>query len=547
MFESLWVQLQSFKLNLKFYYFVKFVIFALIPLILSIGIAPAISFGEMIDSPRKQMQNGIIAKDVTCKSVLTLMIRTSGDAVCVKPTSAEKLLTAGFGTIQPESSMNESMLTAEEAQSIAEEAFIFGYPLVMMDLTAKQMTNVPEAGANRSPINQFAHFSEFPTPDFTDVVKPNADTLYSTAFLDLSEEPIVLHVPDTDDRYYLMPMFDAYTNVFESPGKRTTGTEANDFAIVGPFWEGTLPEGVIEIQSPTELMWIIGRTQANGVADFDAVNLIQEQYTLTPLSSFGKSYQPPQTVDIDSTFNMDIPPVTKAEQSDASTFFDRMAILMKANPSAPDDTDSISKFSKIGLIPGVGFDSSSLNPEMIEAIESGANEGLAKITSGIADIGINNNGWQKILDAGSYGTNYLLRASIGMCCIGSNLPEDAIYVLAYVDSNGEPLHGDNKYLIHFPAEQTPPVNAFWSITAYGSNELFIENPIDRYSIGDRDELEYNEDGSLDIYMQYEAPEGKESNWLPSAENEFNAGLRMYWPQEFASDGTWEMTPIQKIE
>ncbi|MCH7562100.1 MAG: DUF1254 domain-containing protein [Thaumarchaeota archaeon] len=435
----------------------------------------------------------------------------------------------------------------KEAQSIAEEAYIFGYPMILMDLTAKKMSNVPEAGPQTAPVNQFAHFTEFPTPDFKDIVKPNADTLYSLAWLNLSEEPLVLHVPDTDDRYYLMPMLDAYSNVFESPGKRTTGTGENNFAIVGPFWDGELPDGVTKIQSPTELVWILGRIQANGIDDFDAVNEIQKQFTMTPLSSFGKSYQPPQTVDTDSSIDMKMPPVTKIEQSSVNVYYDRMAMLMKTNPPASDDADLVAQFVKIGLIPGEKFDSSNLDPKIIDAIELGAKDGLEKIKSNIVNVGTNENGWQKAVNLGSYGTDYLLRASVAFMGLGANLPEDAIYPMAYVDSNGDALNGNSKYVIHFAKEQTPPVNAFWSLTMYNMAELFVENPIDLYAIGDRNELEYNEDGSLDIYIQHEAPEGHELNWLPSPDDDFNLTLRFYWPSPEIADGTWQIPSIQKVE
>jgi len=439
------------------------------------------------------------------------------------------------------------VLTPQEAQSIAKEAYIFGYPMILMDLTAKKMSNVAEAGAQTAPVNQFAHFPEFPTPSFTDIVKPNADTLYSLAWLNLSVEPIVLHVPDTDDRYYLMPLLDAYSNVFESPGKRTTGTEENDFAIVGPFWDGQLPDGITKIQSPTELVWILGRTQANGTDDFNAVNEIQKQFTLTPLSSFGKSYQPPQNVDVDSSIDMTMPPVTKIEKSNAIVYFDRMAMLMKTNPPSSDDTDFVAKFAKIGLIPGEKFDSSNLDPEIVKAIELGTKDGLEKIKSNVVNIGINEDGWQKATNLGSYGTDYLLRASVAFAALGANLPEDAIYPLANVDSNGDTLNGNNKYVIHFLKDQTPPVNAFWSLTLYDMDKLFVENPIDLYAIGDRNNLEFNEDGSLDIYIQHESPEGKESNWLPAPEGDFDLTMRIYWPQEAAFDGTWEIPSVQKSE
>ncbi|MDH3676940.1 MAG: DUF1254 domain-containing protein, partial [Nitrosopumilus sp.] len=216
----------------------------LIPLILSIGITPALSFAE-IDSPRKQMQDGIAAEEVVCKSGLALMIRSSGDAACVTPPTAEKLSNAGWGIIEKEATMMEEAeldeASFEEEKMIAEDAYVFGYPLVMMELTKLQMSNVAEAGPAKAPINQFSHWPQFPTADFRDIVRPNADTLYSFAWLDLSDEPLVLHVPDTDDRYYLVPILDAYSNVFTSPGKRTTGTGENDFVITGPFWSGTIP------------------------------------------------------------------------------------------------------------------------------------------------------------------------------------------------------------------------------------------------------------------------------------------------------------------
>jgi hypothetical protein len=219
------------------------------------------------------------------------------------------------------SSTKTASMIADEIQVIAEAAYIYGYPLVTMDITMKQMTNVPNPGEFSAPLNQFAHVPEYPDPDFKAVVSPNADTLYSSTFLDLSKEPIVLHVPDVEGRYYLMPMLDAWTNVFASPGKRTTGTGANDFVITGPFWDGIVPEGTTQIKSPTNLVWIIGRTQTNGPADYDAVHKIQEQYTLTPLSSFGKPYQPPQDVPIDPTVDMKTPPGVQTNNLSGPEFF----------------------------------------------------------------------------------------------------------------------------------------------------------------------------------------------------------------------------------
>lgn len=524
-----------------------FVPLSLVPLILSIGIIPSLAFGYFPGSPYHQQVQGIAIEKITCRDDRVLMISPVGKPGCAFKDHVDDLEEYGWAIIQKEFSDTESTrmtLSAEEAESIAEDAYIYGFPLVMMKLTEYKMANVAEASPQTAPVNQFAHLPQFPTPDFKDVVRPNADTLYSISWLDLSDEPTVLHVPDTDDRFYLMQMLDAYTNVFASPGKRTTGTDANDFAITGPFWEGTLPNGVTEIKSPTNMVWIIGRTQTNGVADFDAVNAIQKQYTLTPLSSFGESYQPPQNLPVDSSIDMITPPVEKIVEADLDTFFNIMAKLMKDNPPAPEDAEMISKFSKIGLIPGEKFDSSNFDSQIISAIESSAKSARQKIVENVQNMGVIENGWQRTSDVGDYGTDYLFRASIALFGLGANLDADALYPATFVDGNGDVLNGANNYVIHFPNGQTPPVNAFWSITMY-EGDFFTENPIDRYAIGDRDELEFNGDGSLDIYIQHEALEGKESNWLPAPEGDFNLAMRMYWPQEEAFDGTWEIPPVQK--
>jgi len=438
-------------------------------------------------------------------------------------------------------------ISSDEAKQIAEEAYVYGFPLILMDLTRKKMSNVPQASQFVAPINQLAHASKFPTHEFTDVVRPNVDTLYSIAWLELSDGPMILHVPDTNGRYYLMEMLDAWTNVFASPGKRTTGTEDNDFVITGPFWNGKIPAGLTEIKSPTNLVWIIGRIQTNGVDDIDAVNVIQKQVTLMPLNSFGKLYVPPQNVTVDSTIDMDTSPIAKIHQGDVDTFFNHMTLLMKSNPPTPADVELVSKFKKIGLIPGQEFNSSNLLPEIIDSIKLGAKAARQKIESNLVNIGTVENGWQKSLDIGNYDTNYLLRAGIAHGGLGANLPEDAIYPFAFTDSNGDALNGANKYVIHFPEDQIPPVNAFWSITMYGKDQFLVKNPINRYAIGDRDELEFNEDGSLDIYFQHETPKEKKSNWLPSPEDDFSLVLRLYWPSQKIIDGNWEIPPIRKIE
>ncbi len=434
---------------------------------------------------------------------------------------------------------------ANLARDAAKDAYVYGYPLVLMDVSRAKLTNVPHPmGTGMAPINQFANIKAFPDAIFTDVVSPNADTLYSSAWLDLKGGPIVLSVPDTRGRYYLMQMLDAWTNVFASPGKRTTGTGKGDFAITGPGWSGTLPAGVKEIKAPTNMVWIIGRTQTNGKADFAAVNALQAQYKLTPLSAWGKPYTPPADVPTDPKIDMKTRPVDTVAAMDASTFFNRLAMLMKDNPPAAADAPMLAKLASIGVVPGEPFDvikhpgvRDGLDDGKNRVIELGRDPGLGKFV----------NGWLVMTGLGSYGTNYAARAGVAWFGFGANLTADADYPVARVDGNGDPLDGGYKYVLHFDKGQTPPANAFWSLTMYNSKQAFVANPINRYAIGDRDKLKFNGDGSLDIYIQRESPgKAKESNWLPADAGAFNVMMRVYWPKEAMLNGTWTPPPIKKV-
>jgi hypothetical protein len=440
---------------------------------------------------------------------------------------------------------------ADDLKAISEDAYAFGYPLLVMDATRAKISNVPyPQGAGSAPVNQFGHIKTFPDATFTDVVSPNADTLYSNAWLDLAKEPIVLSVPDTHGRYYLMPMLDAWTNVFASPGKRTTGTGKQDFAITGPNWTGSLPARLKEIKSPTDMVWMIGRTQANGKSDFAAVNAIQAQYKLTPLSAWGKPYAPPKEVATDPNIDMHTAPVDRVAAMDASSFFNRLAALMKDNPPAPADAPMVAKLATLGIVPGQSFDINKNGADTAKAIAEGVEAGKKRVIELGHDPGTAKmvNGWMLMTkDIGSYGTNYDPRAGVAWVGLGANIPDDAFYPLSRADSDGQPLDGANKYVLHFDKGQTPPVNAFWSVTMYNAKQAFVANPINRYAIGDRDKFKFNSDGSLDIYIQHDSPgKDKESNWLPADADSFNVAMRMYWPKQAALNGSWTPPPIKKV-
>jgi hypothetical protein len=342
------------------------------------------------------------------------------------------------------------------------------------------------------------------------------------------------------NRYYLMQMLDAWTNVFACPGTRTTGSGKGDFAIVGPQWAGQLAAGVQEIKSPTNLVWIIGRTQTNGPTDYPAVHVIQDEYRLTPLSAFGKSYTPPDNVPVSSIIDMKTPPVEQVFKMDASTFFGRLNDLMKDNPPFPADAGSLKRFASIGVVPGKSFDLKSLNPAVARGLEASIRDAQAKIIANAkAPHGKTLNGWEFMSNIGRYGTDYLWRAVVALIGLGANLPEDAVYPRATKDSNGQPFNGANRYAIRFAKGRLPPVGAFWSITMYNSNQFFVKNPIGRYAIGDRDKLKFNDDGSLTLYVQNDSPgKEKESNWLPAPKDSFSLFMRLYWPKKEILDGSW---------
>lgn len=436
------------------------------------------------------------------------------------------------------------------AENEVVNAYEYGFPLVLMDVTKDVLTDTPTLTEKKVPINQFLYKKTFPDPTFTEVVSPNADTLYTQAWLDVSKEPMILSVPDMGDRYYLFPMLDEWTNVFFSPGTRTTGNGKGDFAIVGPNWKGTIPEGVKAVNSPTDIIWIIGRIQTNGPSDYAAVNKLQEQFKLTPLSAWGTNYIPPATVPVKAGVDGTTAPVAQVLKMDGPAFFSRLAELLKKEPIPEKDKEYVKQFSSFGFIPGEDFDVSKLTSEQIGKLNAAVKDAQAKITKEWDDhpFAVTENGWGVMVkDIGNYGTNYTVRAAVALGGLGANLPEDAIYPVTNVDSTGQLLNGKNIYVVHFDKDKMPPVGAFWSLTMYDDHHFFYANPINRYAIGDRDKLKFNADGSLDIYLQHSAPANvNDVNWLPAPEGNFNLLLRLYAPKPEALNGTWKPPEVKRV-
>lgn len=451
------------------------------------------------------------------------------------------------------------VITEQEAHAIAVDAYLYLYPIVSMDLTRRQLSNIePGKGALGGPMNMFINVATFPPADFRAVVRPNFDTLYSSTWLDMTKEPVVISAPDTNGRYYLLPMLDMWTDVFASPGSRTTGTKAGHFVVVPPAWrpdrrdqltqEFGLPEGTQRIDAPTPFVWIIGRTKTDGPPDYDAVHGIQAGYKVTLLSEWGKTPKPVEAK-IDPSVDMKTPPKAQVDTMPAGRYFAYAAELMKVNPPHLTDQPIIAQMKRIGLEPGKSFDIDKLDPVVRNSLESAPEDARKLMEWKIPTIARVVNGWSMNTDTmGVYGNYYLKRAIISQFGLGANLPEDAIYPLNLVDDTGRPLDGASKYTIHLDKTTTPPAMAFWSLTLYDPEGFPVANSLNRFAVSSWMPFERNPDGSLDLQVQNESPgDGKEANWLPAPKGAFNLTMRLYAPRQEALTGRWSPPPVVKAQ
>jgi hypothetical protein len=429
---------------------------------------------------------------------------------------------------------------ARTAREIGIEAYYYLYPLVTMEVTRRVSTNMDEGKKpGFGPAGEFHHLRSYPSVEFREVVRPNFDTLYSLAWFDVRKEPYIVSVPDTAGRYYVLPIYDMWSDIFAAPGSRTTGTKAAHFAIVSRGWRGTLPPGVQRIEAPTDTCWIVVRTQTNGPDDYAAVHAIQDGYRLTPLSQWGKAPVQPERK-IDPTADTRTPPLQQVNAMSAAQFFALAAEIMKHESPHATDWTILARLRRIGFVPGQPFDLDNAPEPVRTALQTVPQEARKRMVEKLPTMARVVNGWQMNTDTmGVYGNYYLKRAIIAMVGLGANLPEDAIYPLNVAASDGKPMNGDMQYVMHFSRDELPPSGAFWSITMYDAGGFQTANPINRYAIGDRDGLRYNTDGSLDIYIQHESPGAeRDSNWLPAPRGPLGMTMRVYAPRPEALDGRW---------
>ncbi|HEX3759729.1 MAG TPA: DUF1254 domain-containing protein [Kofleriaceae bacterium] len=445
-----------------------------------------------------------------------------------------------------------SPTTVVDPAARAEQAALYALPLVIMDLTREQFFADP-LGAEVTP-DRFLHIPILGNPSFRTVVRPNVDTLYSTAWLDLSAEPVLLTVPPGDGRYYLIQCMDAWTNVFAAPGIRTLGNRGATYAIVGPDWHGPVPPQAEVVRAPTPMVWVLGRIYVRDPDDLAAARAFQNRIDLRPASHAG-----------DAAYQASMPrrraqgtrPVMRdlLRGLGPAAFYERFARLAAANPPSPADPTFVRDvLAPLGLAPGA-----PLTWPALDAAARGALAGaLDRVLTTLSDPAqrrkastVTPTGWSSLapgLGQGSYGTGYAARAGVAMIGLGANLRIDAIYINASVDAAGQPLDGSKRYRLRFTAGQAPPVHAFWSVTLYDEQGYLIANPAERYAVKSGDPLAPEPDGALVIDLQPDDPgAARHANWLPTpAGQRFELSLRAYWPDDALLQGHWTPPAVEPV-
>lgn len=474
-------------------------------------------------------------------------------------------------TPYPAAAAPAPQVNAQELRETAIDAYVYAYPMVLMELARRKATAVQSPLDGKAPVNQFGHKAAFPDPRASDTPWPSADALYSSLWFDVSRAPLIVRLPDTGNRYSVLSALDMWSDVFASRGTRTNGPGPQSFAIVGPNWQGTLPPGVDMIRSPTSTGWLIGWTQANGPQDYAAVNQIQANMTAAPLvapaaplpgRTRGSTSPYPQTgpgvgtAPIGSDVPMPMPvnviegsPAEQVAAMDAASFFTLFFDVMRNNPPHANDTPILDRMRRIGLDGRQPFSYGRLSPTVQQALTDAQPLAGRRIADSVSHLATPINGWSTVLSGiGTYGTDYTRRAAIAYAGLGAPTPQDVLYPVTARDSKGRALTSNEDYVLHFDKGQLPPVNAFWSLHVYNDKHGFAENPANRYVLRSTDALKYNADGSLDIYIQRRDPgERKRSNWIasPATEGPFLLSMRLYWPQGTALDGQWAPPPVKE--
>jgi hypothetical protein len=427
-----------------------------------------------------------------------------------------------------------------QAEMLGHDAFVFGFPLLLMAGTMRGVNGSTSLNGGVQP-NRFAHAPRFPGPDFRAIVGAHPQTLYSVAWLDLSAGPVSLRLPDVASRCYLVPLLDAWSNLFASVGPRTGVPRDGAYAIAGPEWSEELPAGVHSLLAPTRHVWAICHLHVEKDEDLESARAIQRQLEIVPLYT-GADAKKGDTISFE---NVGRSPHRRLMESSAEQFLGELALELAINPPRNEDDAILGRLAGIGLRPGRPFDWAALPLDLRGAIEDGLEAG--KRSAEEPPPGREENGWQYFRhEFDEADGNYLRRARIANFALGLAHPEDAIFPLTAVDSDGSRLNGAHRYVLRFEPGGLPPVGALWSLALYDMDQLFVENPLERYALGSRDDLELCPDGALEIAIQHEPP-SHSGNWLPAPDNDdFNLMLHLYWPEREVLEGKWTIPPVRRI-
>ncbi|MEG0480837.1 MAG: DUF1254 domain-containing protein [Clostridium sp.] len=440
-------------------------------------------------------------------------------------------------------------VSKEEVAKIAQEAYIYGLSLVEMERSKYLMTHPQYQGDTEwAPLGEFYHVRNFAVPETTRLRAPNIDVLYSGAWVDLEEQPVIVYVPDMGSRYYSIQINDMYSNIEGYIGTRTTGTKEGFYAIVGPEFKGEIDanvDGVIKVD--TNYTWIFPRTFCKDKADLPAVHALQDKYNIVPLDEYKKHGR--------DALKKTYPQEDEGMQLSQNVYgkieyFEVLNDILDEIGMPKEEAALMAKFDSIGIGPNSDFDIEDLSPEMKEVFASAAVKTEQLITYVMSMPTASVNGWSGSKEVGKFGQNYFLRAMCARGGIGGNTAEEAYYPSTKQDVDNVRYNGANKYTLTFPAGSIPPVDAFWSLTMYDSEtHCLVNNPVNKYAIRDVDtDLKYNADGSLTIYIQSEPPVGNESNWLPAPKDKpFHMIFRAYMPGKAWFTGEYTLPGVQRVK
>jgi hypothetical protein len=436
-------------------------------------------------------------------------------------------------------------VSVTDAAAVAADGYVFGYPLVLMNRIRAWMTAVrePDPTRMRAPLNTFVHARELPEETAGRPPGPHANTLRSSAWLDLGATPVILTVPETHGRFYALSLVDLWTNVFASVGARTTGTGCGTYVIAGPGASAApIPPGALLISAPTRMIRIAGLTQVDGDGGYAEAHAVQDAYELAPLL-------PGRTGDeVLERPAAGTPPIVQVERMDSFSFFSELASQMRDNPPRLEDRAIVDRMRRLGLLIGGDIGRLQLPRDGQRAVAQGAARGLSRVVAAAeSPPGDAVGAWHIRFRLGQYGTDYLSRAAAACAGLEAGPADDDLPALAQTDAHARQLRGRHAYVLTFPPGGAPPVHGFWALTTYDARQSLADNPVERYSIGDWNGLVLEPDGALPIRIQHADPLGAVPNWLPAPPGAFNLLLRLCWPEQDVLDRRWTPPAVMRVD